>query len=54
MTHTDLGEVVRHPPTWRERDDLLQGVPMWYCLPVRSDEVSSARQLQYLRRHGHR
>ena len=27
MTDTDLGEMVRHSPAWRERDDLLQSVP---------------------------
>jgi transposase len=27
MTDTDLGDMVRHTPAWRERDDLLQSVP---------------------------
>lgn len=27
MTDTDLGEMVRRSPAWRERDDLLQSVP---------------------------
>lgn len=27
MTDTDLGDMVRHSPAWRERDDLLQSVP---------------------------
>jgi transposase len=27
MTDTDLGEMIRHSPAWRERDDLLQSVP---------------------------
>ena len=27
MTDTDLGEMVRQSPAWRERDDLLQSVP---------------------------
>lgn len=27
MTDSDLGDMVRHSPAWRERDDLLQSVP---------------------------
>lgn len=27
MTDTDLGEMIRRSPAWRERDDLLQSVP---------------------------
>ena len=27
MTDTDLGDMVRHSPAWRERDDLLRSVP---------------------------
>ena len=27
MTDTDLGDMVRRSPAWRERDDLLQSVP---------------------------
>jgi transposase len=27
MADTDLGDMVRHSPVWRERDDLLQSVP---------------------------
>lgn len=27
ITDTDLGDMVRHSPAWRARDDLLQSVP---------------------------